>query len=110
MRTVPASPRTRSCCGPRRRCRHDRRAGCTPTGAPVTTAVVWVSTAPQPVTLDAGPRGRMVLTRVLAADGRQHVEIRTRITLTNAGEAKARAQLARILTQLDALLGRLIRP
>ena len=64
----------------------------------------------QPVTLDAGPRGRMVLTRVLAADGRQHVEIRTRITLTNAGEAKARAQLARILTQLDALLRRLVRP
>jgi ABC-type hemin transport system ATPase subunit len=63
-----------------------------------------------PVTLDAGPHGRMVLTRVLAADGRQHVEIRTRITLTNAGEANARAQLARILTQLDALLGRLIRP
>ena len=64
----------------------------------------------RPVTLDAGSRGVVVLTRVLAANGRQHVEIRTRITLTNAGEAHARAQLARILTQLDALLRRLTRP
>ena len=61
----------------------------------------------QPVTLDAGNSGVVVLTRVLAANGRQHVEIRTRITLTNAGEVHARAQLARILTQLDALLRRL---
>ncbi len=45
-----------------------------------------------PVTLDAGSRGVIVLTRVLAATGRQHVEIRTRITLANAGEVHARAQ------------------
>ena len=63
----------------------------------------------QPVTLDAGPRGVVVLTRVLAATGRQHVEIRTRITLAS-GEAHARAHLARILTALDALLRRLVRP
>ena len=64
----------------------------------------------QPVTLDAGWRGVMVLTRVLAADGGQHLEIRTRIILTNAGEAHARAQLAQILPLLDALLRRLVRP
>ena len=63
----------------------------------------------QPVTLDAGSRGVIVLTRVLAATGRQHVEIRTRITLA-PGEAHARAHLARILTALDALLRRLVRP
>ena len=62
----------------------------------------------QPVRLDAGPRGVTVLTRVLAADGSQHVEIRTRITLAS-GEASARAHLARILTQLDALLRHLTR-
>ena len=63
----------------------------------------------QPVTLDAGSRGVMVLTRVLAADRSQHVEITTRITLA-VGEAHARAHLARILMLLDALLGRLVRP
>lgn len=64
----------------------------------------------QPVTLDAGPRGVIVLTRVLAANGRQHVEIRTRITLAPGGEVHTRAHLARILTALDALLRRLVRP
>ena len=63
----------------------------------------------QPVTVDAGGRGVLVLTRVLAADGRQHVEIRTRITLTASGEAAARVQLGRILNALDALLRRLVR-
>ncbi len=62
-----------------------------------------------PVTLDAGRRGVMVLTRVQARDGRQHVEIRTRITLTAAGEAAARVQLGHILSALDALLRRLVR-
>ena len=62
-----------------------------------------------PVTLDAGRRGVMVLTRVQAADGRQHVEIRTRIVLTGAGEAQARMQLGHILRALDALLNRLVR-
>ncbi len=60
-----------------------------------------------PVTLSAGPAGVAVLTRVLAADGRQHVEIRTRITLA-AGEPQARAHLAHILTSLQALLKRVI--
>jgi len=61
-----------------------------------------------PVTLSAGAAGVVVLTRVLAADGRQHVEIRTRITLA-AGEPQSRAHLAQILTELDAQLRRVIR-
>jgi hypothetical protein len=55
-----------------------------------------------PVTLTAD-RGLIVLTRLRAADGRHHVEIRMRIALANS-EKPARARLARILTQLDALL------
>jgi hypothetical protein len=62
-----------------------------------------------PVTLDAGRRGVVVLTRVLAANGCQYVEIRTRIALTGAGEAAARRQLGHILSALDALLRRLVR-
>jgi ABC-type hemin transport system ATPase subunit len=62
----------------------------------------------EPVTLCAPNRGVMILTRVRAADGTQHVEIRTRITLA-AGEMQARAHLARILSQLDALLRLLVR-
>jgi hypothetical protein len=62
----------------------------------------------EPVTLAVAGRGVLVLTRVRAADGRQHVEIRTRVVLAT-GEAPARAQLARILTLLDALLRHLIR-
>jgi hypothetical protein len=49
----------------------------------------------------------MVLTRVQAADSRQHVEIRTRITLAT-GEPHARAHLAHIVTGLDALLRRVV--
>jgi hypothetical protein len=59
-------------------------------------------------TLDAATVASSSLTRVRAADGRQHVEIRTRIALAT-GEAPARAHLARILTLLDALLRHLIR-
>ena len=62
-----------------------------------------------PVTLDAGRRGVMVLTRVQASDGRQHVEIRTRIVLSASGEAAARVQLGHILGALEALLRRLVR-
>jgi hypothetical protein len=62
-----------------------------------------------PVTLDAGWRGVVVLTRVLAANGCQYVEIRTRLALTAAGEAAARRQLGHILSALDALLRRLVR-
>ena len=63
-----------------------------------------------PVTVDGGSRGVMVLTRVLAADGRQHVEIRTRIVLSASGEVGARRELGAILSALDALLRRLVRP
>jgi hypothetical protein len=59
----------------------------------------------QPVRLDAPGRGVIVLTRVLAADGRQHVEIRTRIRLAT-GERPARAHLAQVLAELDAHLRR----
>ena len=61
-----------------------------------------------PVTLD-GSGGVIVLTRVQARDGRQHVEIRTRISL-NPGHDAGRAHLAHILTELDAHLRRVIRP
>jgi hypothetical protein len=59
-----------------------------------------------PVRLDAPGRGVIVLTRVLAANGREHVEIRTRIGLA-PGERPARQHLARILAELDAHLRRL---
>jgi hypothetical protein len=63
----------------------------------------------EPVTLARNRAGAIVLTRVLAANGRQHVEIRTRIVLA-PGETQARAHLARILTELDAHLSRVIQP
>jgi hypothetical protein len=47
----------------------------------------------------------IVLTRVLSADGRQHVEIRTRLRLAD-GERPARAHLVRILVELEAHLRR----
>jgi len=57
-----------------------------------------------PVRVDGGRRGVVVLTRVLGADGRQFVEIRTRIALTAASEVASRRHLARILTALEGLL------
>ena len=59
----------------------------------------------QPVRLDAPGRGVLVLTRVLSADGQQHVEVRTRIRLA-PGESQARMHLARVLAELDAHLRR----
>ena len=56
-----------------------------------------------PVTFDAGRRGVIILTRVRALDGSQHVEIRSRITLAR-GDQPARAHLARIMLALHALL------
>jgi hypothetical protein len=57
-----------------------------------------------PVTLTA-PGGVIVLTRVQAPTGAQHVEIRTRIRLA-PGEIPARVHLARVLHELDAHLRR----
>ena len=62
----------------------------------------------EPVRLDAPGRGVIVLTRVQAANGLQHVEIRTRIRLAH-GEAASRVHLARILCELDAHLRRVTR-
>ncbi|MDH6465801.1 hypothetical protein M2302_006003 [Micromonospora sp. A200] len=63
----------------------------------------------QPVTLRVPGHGVVVLTRVLAADGSQHAEIRTRINLA-AGDTNARAHLMRIVTEFDAALRRMVRP
>jgi hypothetical protein len=57
-----------------------------------------------PVTLDS-PTGVVILTRVLAATGREHVEIRFRIGLAS-GEPHAKAHLTQIVYGLDALLRR----
>jgi len=62
-----------------------------------------------PVTLAVPGRAVIVLTRVMDASGRQHVEIRTDIVLAD-GESNARAHLARILTEFDAHLRRVVRP
>jgi hypothetical protein len=62
----------------------------------------------EPVTLSAGLAGTVVLTRVLAADGRQHVEVLTRIRLAD-GESQSCAHLAHVLVELDAHLRRVIR-
>ena len=59
----------------------------------------------QPVALEVPGRGVIVLTRVQASDGRQHVEIRTRLRLAD-GERPARQHLARILVELNAHLSR----
>ena len=63
----------------------------------------------QPVTLVSERRGVVVLTRVLAADGRQHAEVRIRITLAT-GEAATRVHLARLIVALQALLKRAVCP
>jgi hypothetical protein len=62
----------------------------------------------QPVTLTVPGMGRVVLTRVRAANGREHAEIRTTIALAD-GEPAARAHLAHILANLEALLKRVTR-
>jgi hypothetical protein len=62
----------------------------------------------EPIRMDIPGRGSVVLTRVQSADGRQHAEIRTSITLA-AGDAAARAHLAHILTELEAHLRRVVR-
>jgi hypothetical protein len=62
----------------------------------------------QPVSIHAGAKGVVIVTRVRAVDGSEHAEIVTRIALAS-GEVPARAHLGRILTELDALIRRLIR-
>jgi hypothetical protein len=49
--------------------------------------------------------GRVVLTRVQGRDGRGHAEIRATVPLA-ADEPRARAQLARLMTELARLLHR----
>ena len=60
-----------------------------------------------PITVD-GPRGVVVLTRVLAADGREHAEIRLRVALAPGG--RARSHLALVVAGLASLLARVSRP
>lgn len=62
-----------------------------------------------PVVLDNPGRGRIVLTRIETANGRQHVEIRTSVTLTPGDEA-AQQHLAQILVELERHLSRMTRP
>ena len=62
----------------------------------------------EPIALRVPGRGVTVLTRVMAADGREHVEIRTRIALA-PGEQQARAHLALIVRELQNHLRRVIR-
>jgi hypothetical protein len=62
-----------------------------------------------PVTLVSRQAGTVVLTRVQAADGREHVEVRTRIVLA-PGAAASKRHLALILDDLGRHLRRVIRP
>jgi hypothetical protein len=59
----------------------------------------------QPVSLDVPGRGVVVLTRVRAADGREHAEVRLRVALA-AGDGQARVHLRLLLTELQVLLTR----
>src|SRR5205814_2037026 len=63
----------------------------------------------RPITLTVPGRASIVLTRVQAATGREHVEIRTSIALAR-GDQAARAHLAHILAELDRHLRRVVRP
>lgn len=60
----------------------------------------------QPVILDAPGRGRLVITRVRAANGRQHVEVRSRIVLPPGSDMAVRRHVARVLVELDRHLRR----
>jgi hypothetical protein len=57
-----------------------------------------------PVRIDLPGAGSAVLTRIRAADGAQHAEIRLSIALPDA-EPAARLRLAALLTHLQALIG-----
>ena len=62
-----------------------------------------------PIRLGVPGQAMTVLVRVLAADGRQHVEITTSVALAT-GDEPARAHLAHILTELEAHLRRVMHP
>ncbi len=62
-----------------------------------------------PVTLTVPGRASVVLTRILDATGRQHVEVRTSIALA-VGDQAARAHLAHVLAELDTHLRRVAYP
>jgi hypothetical protein len=57
-----------------------------------------------PITITVPGAGGAVLTRIRAADGRQHAEIRLTIALP-APETQARLRLAALLTHLTTLIG-----
>jgi hypothetical protein len=61
----------------------------------------------RPVRLEVPGRASVVLTRVMGTSGRQHVEIRTSVTLAPGDEA-ARAHLAHVLTELEGHLRHLL--
>jgi hypothetical protein len=56
-----------------------------------------------PLTIHTPDHGRIVLTRVRASDGRDHVEVRLRVPLSDH-EAIAAQQLLTLTTRFDALL------
>jgi hypothetical protein len=61
----------------------------------------------QPITLNAPDVGRVILTRVRAANGREHAEVRLTVALATT-ESQARRQLAALINDLDTVLSRAI--
>ncbi|GAB3862901.1 hypothetical protein ACFPIJ_55185 [Dactylosporangium cerinum] len=61
-----------------------------------------------PLTIAIPGYGRATLTRVRAADGREHAEVRLTVALADA-EPCARVQLLGVATDLRTLLGRAAR-
>ena len=62
----------------------------------------------EPLTIAVPGHGRAILTRVQAADGREHAEVRLTVALADA-EPCARVQLLGVATDLRTLLGRATR-
>ncbi|WP_433210993.1 hypothetical protein ACQP00_49640 [Dactylosporangium sp. CS-047395] len=58
-----------------------------------------------PITLNAPGAGHVVLTRVRAANGREHAEVRLTVALA-AAEPLARRQLMALVNDLDTVLSR----
>jgi len=61
-----------------------------------------------PLVIEVPALGRVVLTRVLATDGRQHAEIRIRLTLAGT-EPAARRQLHGLALDLKTVIERAAR-